>query len=375
MHKTLDLQALRGNTLYIGEENVLGTGLTTPQVRGLYIVPSDVPGRPDITGYFLSAENSEGKVQWVQNPFGDIALGDLSDVDTTGVMDGQVIIYQAATQTWIPGTNTGVIAGDALAFVGNVLNVQVDNTTIQINGLNELELVNDSISLTNTGGLSIVGSPVSLGNNVNIGVDATVIRTTGGQTINGSLAMDTLILNDLGANSVSLEAPGAVVASYTLVWPDAQGGAGEVLENDGAGNLSWVLPTGTPGGPNESIQYNDAGAFNGSANFTFDGTDVTLTGGVMSAASYLTTSDARLKENCTPVESSDLLFHLFEDYTIPPQLYKYTIKGTATTKYGYMAQDLLKYPVLSEIVEFKNGSYHVDYTQLICLLFDYILRK
>lgn len=31
-------------------------------------------------------------------------------------------------------------------------------------------------------------------------------------------------------------------ASYPLVWPVAQGVAGSVLTNDGAGNLSWVAP-------------------------------------------------------------------------------------------------------------------------------------
>lgn len=49
---------------------------------------------------------------------------------------------------------------------------------------------------------------------------------------------------------------------------------GYVLSTDGAGNLSWAAGggggNGTPGGSNTQIQYNDAGAFGGSAFFTFN---------------------------------------------------------------------------------------------------------
>jgi hypothetical protein len=48
------------------------------------------------------------------------------------------------------------------------------------------------------------------------------------------------------------------------------GSASDVLSTDGAGNLSWVAGGGAPGGSNTQIQYNDANAFNGIANLTFD---------------------------------------------------------------------------------------------------------
>lgn len=40
--------------------------------------------------------------EWGPTPV-SFALDDLSDVDTTGVTDGQVIVYDAGTMTWIPG--------------------------------------------------------------------------------------------------------------------------------------------------------------------------------------------------------------------------------------------------------------------------------
>ena len=42
----------------------------------------------------------------------NLALNDLSDVNTAGVTDGQVIKYQASTGTWIPGTGSGSAGGD-----------------------------------------------------------------------------------------------------------------------------------------------------------------------------------------------------------------------------------------------------------------------
>ncbi len=51
---------------------------------------------------------------------------------------------------------------------------------------------------------------------------------------------------------------------------------GQVLTSNGT-TLSWVTPTAvTPGGSNTQIQFNNAGAFGGSANLTWDGTNVFL---------------------------------------------------------------------------------------------------
>ena len=64
------------------------------------------------------------------------ALGDLTDVDTTGEQDEQVLSYEAATSTWKPRTinttpppqalddltdvdTTGAIFGDALLYNGS----------------------------------------------------------------------------------------------------------------------------------------------------------------------------------------------------------------------------------------------------------------
>lgn len=58
---------------------------------------------------------------------------------------------------------------------------------------------------------------------------------------------------------------------------------GQVLSTDGTGNLSWVAGgnggggNGVPGGSNSQVQFNNAGAFDGSANFTYNNSSNILT--------------------------------------------------------------------------------------------------
>jgi hypothetical protein len=55
-----------------------------------------------------------------------------------------------------------------------------------------------------------------------------------------------LRFNDAAAsNTISIKASDAGVTTYGLVLPLAQGGAGEVLTNDGSGNLSWAQASAT----------------------------------------------------------------------------------------------------------------------------------
>jgi len=53
------------------------------------------------------------------------ALDDLTDVDTTGVTDGQALVYDSGTSKWIPGT-LGVIA--ALTII-NFMELQLQEVT------------------------------------------------------------------------------------------------------------------------------------------------------------------------------------------------------------------------------------------------------
>ena len=57
------------------------------------------------------------------------------------------------------------------------------------------------------------------------------------------------------------------------------GTANYVLQTDGTGNLSWVAQSGgsgTPGGSNTQLQFNNGGSFGGIANVTYDGSNISL---------------------------------------------------------------------------------------------------
>lgn len=71
-------------------------------------------------------------------------------------------------------------------------------------------------------------------------VDSNVASPPSGITLNNQLPVVFMEQTGNGTDSVTLEAPNDVTTSYVLKLPPAQGSAGSVLENDGAGNLSWA---------------------------------------------------------------------------------------------------------------------------------------
>lgn len=73
-----------------------------------------------------------------------------------------------------------------------------------------------------------------------------------------------------GGEYVSLRAP-AAVTSYDMILPTAQGSAGNVLENDGSGNLSWIPPSGVSfplTAPNTDSSTNPSFSWDGGNNGT-----------------------------------------------------------------------------------------------------------
>jgi len=68
----------------------------------------------------------------------------------------------------------------------------------------------------------------------------------------------------------------AGTVNFTL--PSADGTSGQFLKTNGSGTLAFATVTSTPGGSTTQVQYNNAGAFAGSANMTFDGTNLAVGG-------------------------------------------------------------------------------------------------
>lgn len=99
-----------------------------------------------------------------------------------------------------------------------------------------------------------------------------------GQLMGLHVAGSTTTLVNVGANG------GGLISLGNVGNVKLNGGVnGYLLQTDGAGNLTWTAaPAGTPGsgstgGANTQIQFNDAGNFGGSPNFTFNKTSSLLT--------------------------------------------------------------------------------------------------
>ena len=99
--------------------------------------------------------------------------------------------------------------------------------------------------------------------------DTTKIATIVGSGVNFTGATS--------GNALNL-APDPSTAAYPLILPPAQGLANTVLENDGAGVLSWGNKSEElPGGVDGNVQFNDGGVFGADAEFSWDKVTNTLT--------------------------------------------------------------------------------------------------
>ena len=91
---------------------------------------------------------------------------------------------------------------------------------------------------------------------------------------------------------MSFQAPATITSNVAWTLPATDGGVGQFLSTNGAGTLSWATASGggTPSNPANSIQFNNSGAFGGSANLTWDGTNVQI--GVTGALRFADTDSS-----------------------------------------------------------------------------------
>jgi len=151
-----------------------------------------------------------------------------------------------------------------------------------------------SISITGAGGQYIGYHTGSIGGNVpNTGVFTSVTTTSAGQItgyLNGPIGAAV-------ANTASFTT--LTVSSITSLGPLSNvritGGInGYYIQTDGLGNLTWSAGTGSggsgsPGGSNAQIQFNDAGSFLGNSALTFNkGTQILTAANAINANGFTT---------------------------------------------------------------------------------------
>ena len=142
----------------------------------------------------------------VKAPLGSSSLGDLTDVDLTGVATDDVIAYNGSS--FVATTRLNNVSEDTAPTLGGDLDVGAF----------------DIVSSTNA--------------NIRIAPDGTgEFRVMG----NGSTAGKVGLACELNSHHVYLQSPPhSALATYTLVLPTAAGAQGEALSKGAGDQLEWV---------------------------------------------------------------------------------------------------------------------------------------
>ena len=171
------------------------------------------------------------------------------------------------TTTQIAGGTSGTLTLQAQANASGTLTLPNGNGTI----------LASSAALT-TGSILFAGaSGVISENNAQFFWDNTnkTIKIGQASTASGKITL----FESTSANGVTI-ASGANTAAWTMTLPVDDGTSGQALVTNGSGVTSWASVSGTPGGATTNVQFNNAGAFGGNANFTYNSTGVITLGSV-----------------------------------------------------------------------------------------------
>lgn len=170
--------------------------------------------------------------------------------------DGQFIVGDGSTWVGESGntarTSLGLGSGDSPTFANLTLSSDLkfsngegiedsnDNELLVFQGtasaVNHLQITNQA-----TGGVPILET---VGDDTNVGLNfrgkgtSAYINVMGTSTSAGALRMSEDTAN--GSNFMAFKAPAAVTTSTTLILPDGDGTANQILKTNGSGVLSWT---------------------------------------------------------------------------------------------------------------------------------------
>jgi hypothetical protein len=189
----------------------------TPDTTGSIVLDGlNWPQADGTTGQVLKTDGA-GNLGWVTAAGGLSAVVDDTTPQLGGALDvnGQSIVSASAGNIAITPDTTGSIVLDGLNWP------QADGTTgqvIQTNGAGQLSFVDQS-------GLQDV-------------VDDTTPQLGGNLDVNGQ----SIVSASAGNIAITPDTTGSIVLDGQS-WPQADGTTGQVLQTNGAGQLSWTTPT------------------------------------------------------------------------------------------------------------------------------------
>ncbi len=336
---------------------------------------------------------------WVRSsdmPDGDNVAKTAVYVNNGSQYGGSTIVCSNNFPTDVVGTNVlyfsifinGIVPGLALTRTGNMLNVNVDNIGIEINGSNSLQLIDGGVTnaklskdfITITSGSGIIGGgDVSLGSSTSISVDSSVIRTTGVQTVSGLKTFTNGIILGSGGFGISLSSP-FITSSYNLVFPSTSGLPDQFLQTDGFGTLDWASSSsGDVFGPVVST-HNAIARFDGLSGKIIQNSLVTIsdTGDIYGVGTFSATlittgsvyiSGSNLTGLSAPVVNSDAVNKKYVDDLIAGIKWKQPVRVSTTINsilHGIVIIDGVslnqgdRVLVKNQTIGVQNGIYNVN---------------
>jgi hypothetical protein len=258
--------SLDGQTM-VSAERVLIKDQTAACHNGIYTVTTVGDGSTNwvvtrATDFDSSTEVTSGLFTFVETG--------TTNADSGWVMttDGTVTIGTTAIN-WSQFSGAGQItAGAGLTKSANTLAVGAgSNITVNADDV--------ALSTTITGLTALTATTLT-------GTLATAAQTN--VTSLGSLSSlcttgDICVGADVHA-ATCIVSPAYCVASE-FAFPTADGTAGYIMCTNGSGTLQWATVSTDPAGSDTYIQFNDGGAFGGSANLTWDDTTLKATGNIV----------------------------------------------------------------------------------------------
>ena len=298
---TTNTLSLSGNTL-------------TSTVNGVVATSNSVSGVSN-TSSTNSLSTTVNGVTSTTVPIINTNVLSLSGNNLTSSINGIASSAQSLSSLGLTGDANGSLSAttvDKLKGVSMVFTSLATNNLIQYNGTNWVNVTPSSIIPTTTNTLSLstntltstVNGTVATSNAVS-GVSNTSSVNNLSTTVNGVTGSNVNIINSVSnsssTNTLTTTINGVagtgvnLVNSNAVAWTQAGGlsnttngvaatlgiASGTIAQSIGY-NASGVVVYGTaggstsPGGSNTQVQYNNSGAFGGSANFTFDGTTTVL---------------------------------------------------------------------------------------------------
>ena len=170
--------------------------------------------------------------------------------------------------------NTSVLLGNTVTTLNNLTlaNVTITSGTSNVTNVNvtNVTVINLTATLANVTTLNVASAYVT---SANIGTLAltNALPVSSGGTGQVTFPANSVLLGN-GTGGIATVAPGNV---------------GNVLTSIGGVWVSNVAVSGAAAGSNTQVQYNNSGALGASANLTFDGTNLGLSGGTANGVAYL----------------------------------------------------------------------------------------